>query len=287
MRIGPQRPVGRGSKRPPSPQRGRLALGPAPRHRPRRGRWLRWVLLALAVAIGVVRLGFFELVRVRGNHMAPTLLEGDVAAVSLRDRPRLGDVVLVEFGGRTVVRRVLGMPGDYLGALDGVLTRNGLPLETQVVGRFSHRDPGANAVPVGSGVVVPPTDPDAPGERPMRQRWLREVLDDQRAHGTLGDYSGSAVPWRLTLEPVQVPPGHLFVLCDNRPTCPGDETTGVVPLRLVRGVLRAAVWFGEARGPEAGITPGYGAFAPLASTVPGGSAGGEGSAGGRPMPGLK
>jgi signal peptidase I len=256
--------------------RSRLSLGPAPRRKASPTRWFRWALLVVALSIGAVRFFFFELVQLRGNTMAPTLLDGDVALVSLRDPPQLGDVVLVERGGRTVVRRVLGLPGDVMAASEGVLTRNELPRETRVVGLFSHHDPGGRQA--AAGLTTTQADTEKPDERPLRQRWLRETLEGNRAHGLLGDYSGAAVAWTLRLDAMLVEPGQIFVLCDNRPACPLDDTTGPIPATAIRGVLRSAVWYGRARGPEATVEPGYGAFAPLSS----GPVDAE-----RAMPGLK
>jgi len=185
-------------------------------------------LLVLAVlALIITRLVFLELVRVRGDTMAPNALEGDILLIASLAAPARGDVVLIEAGDRAVLRRVIGLPGEQIGALDGALTLDGVPLETETTGIYRYRRGDA--------------------DRPVRQARAIERLPDGRAHAILGDHDGAARPWRLDVPEIEVGPGQLFVLCDNRRTCPLDELAGVVPRDAVTGVVRAVVDAGGAR----------------------------------------
>ncbi len=227
----------------------RLVIGTAPRRRLPIKPIALVAGLGLLLALLVTRLVFFELVRVRGGTMAPAVLEGDVLLVASLGAPALGSVVLVEQGEREVLRRVVGLAGDRMATADGVLVRNGAPLETEALGVFGWRAATAG---------------DAPA-RPHRQALVVERFADGRQHRVLGDHDGAARPWRLDMPEVEVPPGHVFVLCDNRRICPLDEQAGPVALDRINGVARSVVWRGGARVEAPGGD--YGALRPLASSA--------------------
>jgi signal peptidase I len=217
----------------------RLVVGPAPRRPLPVRRALRWAVVASLFALLAGRLFFAELVGVRGNTMAPAVLDGDALFILRHASPRLGDVVLVEHADRAVLRRVVGLPSETVGAADGILTRGGLPLETHIEGTFTYLER---------------TDAEGEAPPPRRQHHAVEAISETRSHRILGDQVGATPPWSLELPTLDVPPGHLFLLCDNRRTCPLDELAGIVPAAWVRGVARYLVWRGEARveGPGAG-----------------------------------
>ena len=141
----------------------RLPIGPVP-GRPRRPRRLwRWALAAVVLGLLLARWFFVELVVVRGNTGAPTALEGDVLLVVRRAEPAQGDVVLLEHEGREVLRRVIALPGQTVGADEGVLTIDDVPLATRVVGTFAYREL-------------------SDGDRARRQQHFIESLPDGRRH---------------------------------------------------------------------------------------------------------
>lgn len=213
------------------------------------------MLLLLLGALLAVRVFVAELVVARGSTMAPNVLDGDVLLVARGARPTLGAVVLVEVGDDTaVLRRVLGVAGDRFEVVEGVLHRNGQPLPVRAAGTFTFR--------------VAPGDRAQAGDGPTRrQHQFEETIEGGRAHRVLGDFLGSARPWQFELPTVDVPPGHVFVVCDNRRQCPLDDRLGAVPLEAVRGVARSLVWYGDARADEPPSRPFYGAFIPLESGV--------------------
>jgi signal peptidase I len=92
------------------------------------------------VAAAVVTFGAVLLpVRGYGVSMQPTIEEGDllfINRVAYRVRqPRHGDIVAVRVAGRSVVyvKRLLGLPGERIAFVDGVLWRNGVPVEEPYV----------------------------------------------------------------------------------------------------------------------------------------------------------
>lgn len=206
-----------------------LVIGPSTVHR------FPWKLVfqvlgaAIAITLVLIRVFLVEVVRVRGNTMAPALTDGDLALVRHARGAGRGDIVLLEMGGQSVLRRVLGVPGDRIATDAGVLTLNELPIRTQVGGTFSYREPTLR------------------GYRTHRQQLLTEELESGRFLRVLGDYAGAGRPWKLVFPPTAVEEGQLFVSCDNRRSCAEDERAGLVPASAVVGVAQSVVWYGDAR----------------------------------------
>ena len=86
--------------------------------------------IALIAAIGI-RLFVFELVRVDGDSMKPTLYDGQtlfVEKISLyTGNIQRGDIVIVHYPGRSgaYVKRVVGLAGDTIRVENGYLYVNG------------------------------------------------------------------------------------------------------------------------------------------------------------------
>ena len=103
--------------------------------------WIFELLAAFAAAL-FLRLFVASLARIKGRSMLPTLHDRDFALVwrlgYLLHKPRRGDVVICHYPGRKMkrlpflpqsfVKRVIGLPGDTVEWLDGVLLLNGQPL---------------------------------------------------------------------------------------------------------------------------------------------------------------
>lgn len=222
----------------------RLVIGASPRRRLPIKQAGIVLALVVGLALLITRLVFFEIVHVHGHTMAPAVHDGDTLLIASLPTPARGDVVLLESGDRAVLRRVIGLPGERISALDGVLLLDEVPLATEATGLYAYH--GSRS------------------KRSVRQRHAIERLPDGRAHRILGDHDGAAQPWRLEVPELEIGPGQLFVLCDNRRTCPLDELAGVVAADQVVGVVRALVGEGRARiGSEAR----YGILRSLASSA--------------------
>ncbi len=164
---------------------------------PRAGRVIRWLALAGAFVAaslaseavrGWTRAHVAEAFRIPGGAMAPTVLAGDwLYAVPLaRHEVARGLPVVYRAGGRRLLHRVAGLPGDTVAVVDGRLVRNGRP------------------VPEPYAVLAPPPGLSA---------------------SALGPVGVDA--------PVVVPPGHVFVLGDNRWGSEDSRAFGPVPLDSV------------------------------------------------------
>lgn len=101
------------------------------------------VFLCLLACLLAVRQFLFEPVRVKGSSMLPTLHTGQLLAVSkaayLTGEPQRGDVVICHYPNRYAdpwrlfrlyfVKRVIGLPGETVEIVEGVVHIDGQPLE--------------------------------------------------------------------------------------------------------------------------------------------------------------
>jgi signal peptidase I len=201
-------------------------------------------LAALAGAVLLARASLADLHRVTGASMMPTLKTGDRLLVNklayglrlpfssrvLGPRPpRRGDLVVFPNRGRvadapsSLVKRVVGLPGDVIAYRDGTLSVNGWAVPSCDAGPF---------LAVAGGAMV-------------RGRVGVEVLED-RAYLTLRSSSDETV-----LADFEVPPGEVFVVGDDRLASSDSRTWnggrgGGVPVSSLEGrVSRLA--FGRLR----------------------------------------
>jgi len=199
-----------------SPRAARRAI--ARRTAGRGAGWLAVLPVALLLFL-VLRTFVVEAFRIPSSSMERTLLAGDFLLVNkwvygaeipftstrlpaLRP-PRHGDVIVFDWPvdpGKAFVKRLVGLPGDTLQMRAGRLERNGRAVREPYVRRGAPVS-ARGADPVGSG-----------GE----------------AGATMG---ASRDGWG----PLIVPPGHLFVLGDNRENSLDSRYWGFVPFTLLRG----------------------------------------------------
>lgn len=171
------------------------------------------------LAVLVLRSFVVEPFRIPSGSMMPTLLVGDFILVNkyaygLRlpvvnakivdiGEPRRGDVVVFRFPGRPdtdYIKRVVGLPGDHIAYYDKTVFVNGVRMPQRLLGAYE-----AAGRPAG-GLLR-----------------LREELGGVE-HDIL------VAPGRPNVEgEYVVPPGHYFVLGDNRDNSNDSRFWGFVP----------------------------------------------------------
>jgi signal peptidase I len=201
--------------------------------------WESFKSLAGTVAIFLVLRTFLvEAYRIPSGSMIPTLLVGDWlfvnklvygphipfthASLPGYSDPKRGEVVVFESPFQvdapatgedptpTLVKRLIGMPGDTLYGRDGVVYVNGLAQ------RQGYTSPEQTP---GDGTIT------------------NELFDWQKKVGLAASRFGAAPPQPKldTWGPFVVPPGHYFMMGDNRYDSKDSRYWGFVPRGNVRG----------------------------------------------------
>jgi signal peptidase I len=146
------------------------ALAPVPRQPPsiasRVGEelfaWLKTLASAAVYATLIVTFGF-QVARVEGQSMAPTLADQDRLIVNkLAYRigtPQVGDIVMLYYPlnpDKSFVKRVIAEEGDQIRIVDGRVSRNDVPINDDYVPTEfrSHDDYGPQVVPQGYYFVM-------------------------------------------------------------------------------------------------------------------------------------
>jgi signal peptidase I len=211
---------------------------------------LKTLVYAVGIAL-VVRTFLFEPFNIPSGSMKPTLLVGDYLFVSkfaygysrysfplglplfsgrlLERLPERGDVVVFKLPSDNktdYIKRVIGLPGDRVQVLDGVLYVNGVAANLDPVGHFVEDLEGR-------AITVPE---------------YRETLPDGPTHLMLDiTPNGSHDNTRV----YEVPPGHIFAMGDNRDNSLDSRVpeVGFIPLQNLIG--RAEFLFFSVNGDAA------------------------------------
>ena len=206
--------------------------------------WLDWTagLFPVILAVFVLRSFLVEPFKIPSGSMIPTLLVGDLILVNkftyglrlpvLNTRitegkpPARGDVMVFRYPPKPsldYIKRVIGVPGDEVAYLNKRLTVNGKPVPHQ-------------------------PQPDYFDEDSMRySRQFAESLDGKSYRVLNDDDRPAFVPGaedfpfkencRYSVEGVtcKVPPGHYFMMGDNRDNSLDSRFWGFVPDRNIVG----------------------------------------------------
>jgi signal peptidase I len=209
-----------------------------------------WTLLAVGVfLLFVIRVGLFQPFNIPSGSNMPTLLIGDYLFVSkysygyshyslpfsppiftgrILSRPvDRGDVVVFRLpkdDSTDYVKRVVGLPGDRIQMIGGVLNINGQPVKRERIEDFTSDEDGA--------------------PQPIRQ--YRETLPNGVTYTTLalmekGFFDNTQV--------YTVPPDHYFMMGDNRDNSTDSRmlsAVGYVPYENIIG--KAQIIFFSIRG---------------------------------------
>ncbi|MBL0423131.1 signal peptidase I [Ramlibacter sp. AW1] len=206
--------------------------------------WLDWTagLFPVILVVFVLRSFLFEPFKIPSGSMIPTLLVGDLILVNkftygLRmpvfntkitegRTPERGDVVVFRYPPKPsldYIKRVVALPGDEVSYLNKRLFINGQPVERQPVADFFDRE----SMRYGKQF-----------EEHLGGKDFRILIDPQRPAFIPGaeDFP-SRDACRYTVEGVtcKVPPGHYFVMGDNRDNSLDSRYWGFVPDRNIVG----------------------------------------------------
>jgi signal peptidase I len=182
---------------------------------------LRVIVHALILAL-LVRVFLYQPFNIPSGSMIPTLLVGDYLFVSkfsygyskysfpwspnifdgriLGSEPERGDVAVFKLpsdNSTDYIKRVIGLPGDRVQMIRGALHINGQPVETRRIEDFTGSGSTCNVRRSGD-IQVP--------------RYI-ETLPNGVSHEILDCRSGSDGDDTAIFE---VPPGHYFMMGDNR-----------------------------------------------------------------------
>ena len=134
MEINPPGSDGAGPAAQPN-----LATGPPAPFRPVFSRWLRDVLISLAVSVFFI-IFLYQPVKVEGTSMMPTLQDQERVFINkfvykLEPIER-GDVIVFRYPrdpAKSYIKRVVGVPGDRVRIEDGIVVVNGRTLREPYV----------------------------------------------------------------------------------------------------------------------------------------------------------
>lgn len=210
----------------PGPRGWRSAVGP-----------LRPVGFALACGLGVLVASriFWTPYVIPAGSMKPTLLIGDIVMTGRTASVNRGDVVVFPHPvhGHDFVKRIIGLPGDTVQLVDGIVLLNGQPLGQSDAGFFDevmgYQGPNGSLPRCANGAI---------GQGANCQKRLRlETLADGRSYSILDIEKG---PFDTTAI-FTVPPDQAFMLGDNRDNSADSRFAaaagglGFVPLSSIRG----------------------------------------------------
>ena len=116
-----------------------------------------WVCVLLVILLGTVMGQIFVNTvlfssNVVGDSMNPTYIDTERVWVNRLATPKRGDIIIVDEGEKYVIKRVVGMPGDTIQIIDGIVYLNGVRYtENYIKDGNTHYDAGVASEPITLG----------------------------------------------------------------------------------------------------------------------------------------
>jgi signal peptidase I len=208
--------------------------------------WLDWTagLFPVICAVFLMRSFLFEPFKIPSGSMIPTLLVGDLILVNkyhygirlpvvnkkliANNDPQRGDVMVFRYPvnpSLDYIKRVVGVPGDEVAYINKQLTINGKPVVQKALNEFYDEDSLRYSLQfseklgaVEHRILI---DKDRPPYVPPQA--VEEFPNKENCR-----YSGEGVVCK-------VPPGHYFMMGDNRDNSQDSRFWGFVPDAYIVG----------------------------------------------------
>lgn len=187
--------------------------------------WVIPILVGLLIAVGI-RTYWFTMVKVDGSSMEPNLTSNERVFVFRTDKIETskihrGSVIVFDAYGedpsatenKDYVKRVIGMPGDTVSAVDGVIKVNGKAVNQDYISESEQK--ATNTI---------------------------NDVDNWQSLAQLGNRQG----WEGD-KTIKVPAGKYFVLGDHRSVSNDSRYWGFVDDDKVLGVVKVPFWGSETK----------------------------------------
>lgn len=115
--------------------------------------------LIVIACVSIITTTFFvKPFKVSGDSMLNTYQNGQLVFVDKMayksSKPQTGDVIVLKQGGKRLIKRVIGTPGDTLEIKDNAVYKNGNYLAEPYVGKWSSYETVQQKVPEGQYYVM-------------------------------------------------------------------------------------------------------------------------------------
>ncbi len=195
-------------------------MGSTVKKKEEEGLWetIKVIVQALLIAV-VVRTVLFQPFNIPSGSLIPTLLIGDYLFVSkyaygyskhsipfsppvfsgriFGSEPKRGDVVVFKLpkdNSTDYIKRVIGLPGDRIQMINGILNINGKPVQRELVGQYDVKDDWGRAT--------------------LKVPMYKETLPEGTQHYIIESKGDRGFADNTDVFVVQ--PGHYFMMGDNR-----------------------------------------------------------------------